>query len=79
VLRALKQDRLAAFESSQTPSYTQLDANLSYTQKLQAMRVTWFVLVKNLLNQDIRYSTAVLKDTVPQPGRNLILGVRTQF
>uniref|UniRef100_UPI000373B929 TonB-dependent receptor n=1 Tax=Herbaspirillum lusitanum TaxID=213312 RepID=UPI000373B929 len=79
VLRALKQDRLAAFESSQTPSYTQLDANLSYTQKLQAMRVTWFALVKNLLNQDIRYSTAVLKDTVPQSGRNLIVGVRTQF
>jgi len=79
VLRALKQDRLAAFESSQTPSYTQLDANLSYTQKLQTMRVTWFALVKNLLNQDIRYSTAVLKDTVPQSGRNLILGVRTQF
>jgi iron complex outermembrane receptor protein len=79
VLRALKQDRLAAFESSQTPSYTQLDANLSYTQKLQTMRVTWFALVKNLLNQDIRYSTAVLKDTVPQSGRNLIVGVRTQF
>jgi len=79
VLRALKQDRLAAFESSQTPSYTQLDANLSYTQKLPTMRVTWFALVKNLLNQDIRYSTAVLKDTVPQSGRNLIVGVRTQF
>jgi len=79
VLRALKQDRLASFESSQTPSYTQLDANLSYTQKLQTMRVTWFALVKNLLNQDIRYSTAVLKDTVPQAGRNLIVGVRTQF
>ncbi|WP_034302909.1 TonB-dependent receptor [Herbaspirillum sp. RV1423] len=79
VLHALKQDRLASFESTDTPSYTQLDANLSYTQKLQSMRVTWFVLMKNLLNQDIRYSTAVLKDTVPQAGRNLILGVRTQF
>lgn len=79
VLRALKQDRLASFESTDTPSYTQLDANLSYTQKLQSMRVTWFALVKNLLNQDIRFSTAVLKDSVPQSGRNLIVGVRTQF
>ncbi|MFL9876790.1 TonB-dependent receptor [Herbaspirillum rhizosphaerae] len=79
VLRALKQDRLASFEQSVTPSYTQIDANLSYTQKLQSTRVTWFALVKNLLNQDIRFSTSVLKDTVPQTGRNLILGVRTEF
>lgn len=79
VLHALRQDRLASFESTDTPSYTQIDANLSYTQKLQSMRVTWFALLKNLLNQDIRFSTAVLKDTVPQTGRNLIVGVRTAF
>jgi len=79
VLRAQTQDRLASFETTPTPSYTQIDANLSYTQRYNAVRVTWFALLKNALNQDIRLSTSVLKDTVPQPGRNLILGVRTQF
>jgi len=79
VLRAQTQDRLASFETTPTPSYTQVDANVSYTQRYNAVKVTWFALLKNALNQDIRLSTSVLKDTVPQPGRNLILGVRTQF
>ena len=79
VLRALRQDRLAAFETTPTPGYTQLDANLSYTQRFGTNRVTWFVLAKNLLNQDIRISTSLLKDVAPQPGRNIIAGVRTNF
>lgn len=79
VTRAQAQDRLASFETSVTPAYTQLDANLSYTQRLGSADVTWFVLAKNLLNQDIRVSTSVLMDMAPQPGRNLIVGVRTGF
>jgi iron complex outermembrane receptor protein len=79
LLRALRQDRLASFESSVTPGYTQLDANLSYTQSLGRYDVTWFLLARNLLNQDIRLSTSVLKDQAPLPGRNLIVGVRTAF
>jgi len=79
LLRALRQDRLASFETSATPGYTQLDANLSYTQSLGRYDVTWFLLARNLLNQDIRLSTSVLKDQAPLPGRNLIVGVRTAF
>ncbi|MCA1325684.1 TonB-dependent receptor [Herbaspirillum sp. alder98] len=79
VLRAKKQDRLASFETYQTPSYTQLDANLSYTQKLNGVKLTWFALARNLLNQDIRLSTSVLKESVPLGGRNFILGVRSSF
>jgi iron complex outermembrane receptor protein len=41
--------------------------------------VTWIMVAKNLLNQDIRLSTSVLKDVAPLPGRNLIVGVRTRF
>jgi len=78
VLRASSQNRLATFETP-TPGYTLLDANLSYTQKFGDNRVTWFALAKNLLNRDIRVSTSVLKDVAPAPGRNLIVGVRTQF
>lgn len=79
LLRALRQDRLASFETSPTPGYTQLDASLAYTQSLGRYDVTWFMVAKNLLNQDIRFSTSVLKDQVPQPGRNVMAGVRTAF
>ena len=79
LLRALRQERLASFESSATPGYTQLDASLAYTQNLGRYDVTWFMVAKNLLNQDIRFSTSVLKDLAPQPGRNLMVGVRTAF
>jgi iron complex outermembrane receptor protein len=79
LLRALRQERLASFESSPTPGYTQLDASLAYTQNLGRYDVTWFMVAKNLLNQDIRFSTSVLKDLAPQPGRNLMVGVRTAF
>ncbi|KAF1047381.1 MAG: putative TonB-dependent receptor [Herbaspirillum frisingense] len=79
VLRAQKQDRLASFETYETPSYTQLDANLSYTQKLNGVKLTWFALARNLLNQDIRLSTSVLKESVPLGGRNFIVGVRSSF
>jgi iron complex outermembrane recepter protein len=79
VVHALRQDRLAAFEETDTPSYTQLNANLSYTQKFGKHDVTWFLLAKNLLNEDIRLSTSVLKDISPLPGRNFVIGARTRF
>jgi iron complex outermembrane receptor protein len=73
------QDRLAAFENTPTPGYNLVDANFSYTQKLEKTDLTWFVLAKNLLNRDIRLSTSLLKDISPLPGRNLVFGVRTHF
>ena len=73
------QDRLASFESSTTPSYNQLGANVSYTQKLANVDVTYFLLAKNLLNEDIRLSTSLLKDVAPLPGRNVVFGVRAHF
>ncbi len=79
VLRAQSQDRLAAFETSPTPGYTQVDASLSWTQRHGGMRITWFALAKNLLDEDIRISTSVLKDSVPLAGRSLVLGMRTNF
>lgn len=80
VVHAQRQDRLASFENFAAPSYTQVDANLSYTQgAASAMPVTWFVLLKNLLNDDIRLSTSILADEAPLAGRNLIVGVRMRF
>ncbi len=78
-VHAQRQDRLAAFETTATPSYTLVDANLSYTIRHASMQWTWFAMVKNLLNQDVRLSTSLLRDVALQPGRNLIVGVRTRF
>ena len=79
VIEARRQDRLAAFEDSVTPGYTQLNANLSYNPRLGQHDVTWFLLAKNLLNEDIRLSTSVLRDIAPLPGRNLVFGARAKF
>lgn len=79
LIHARGQDRLASFETATTPGYNQLDANLSYTQRLAGQDLTWFVLAKNLLNQDIRLATSLLKEIAPQPGRNLVVGVRAKF
>ncbi|MDF3035266.1 MAG: putative outer membrane protein, partial [Paucimonas sp.] len=51
VVHALKQDRLASFESFVTPAYTRVDINLAYTQRLGQYDLTWFGGVRNLLNR----------------------------
>jgi iron complex outermembrane receptor protein len=79
LIHAMEQDRLASFESTTTPSYNQLNANLSYTQHVGEHDLTWFMLAKNLLNEDIRASTSVLMDISPLPGRNFVFGVRAKF
>ena len=79
LVEGLRQDRLAAFEQTSTPSYTQLNANLALTQRYGKQDVTWFLLAKNLLDEDIRFSTSVLKDVSPLPGRNVVFGARAKF
>ena len=79
LLRALRQDRLAAFEDMVTPGYTLLNANLSYTQPFKGHDITWFLLAKNLLDEDIRLSTSVLKAITPLPGRSFVIGARAKF
>lgn len=79
VIHAQKQDRIASFEHYQTPSYTKLDLNLSYSQNYAKAQVTWFAQLKNALDQDIRIATSLLKETVPQMGRSLQAGVKLQF
>jgi iron complex outermembrane receptor protein len=56
-----------------------VDASINYVQRYGTTDVTWFLLARNLLNEEIRLSTSMLKDYVPQPGRNLMIGLRTRF
>jgi iron complex outermembrane recepter protein len=78
LIHASAQNRIASHETT-TPSYTQLDTSLHYTQRYGSTDVVWFVLGRNLLNDTIRISTSLLKDTVPLAGRSVVLGVRTRF
>lgn len=79
ILHAKRQGRLAANEHFATPAFTKVDLNLTYTHPYQYSQLTWFMQVRNLLNQDIRLATSVLKETVPQPMRSFIVGVRANF
>lgn len=82
VLQANAHHRIASeniSEETPTPSYTRVDANLSYTQRYRMTDLTWFFLARNLLNEEIRLSTSLLKDFTPQPGRNFLIGVRARF
>lgn len=79
LVHAMSQDRLAAFEDNPTSSYNQVNANLSYTQNVNGMALTYFLLAKNLTNDEIRLSTSVLKDISPLPGRNIVFGLRAKF
>lgn len=82
VLHANAHNRIASSsisEETTTPSYTRVDASLNYIQRYGTTDLTWFLLARNLLNEEIRLSTSLLKDYVPQPGRNLMVGVRARF
>lgn len=79
ILHAQRQSRLASNEHFLTPAFTKVDLNLTYTHPYQYSQLTWFMQVRNLLNQDIRLATSVLKESVPQPMRSLVLGVRANF
>jgi iron complex outermembrane receptor protein len=82
VLDVSAQHRIASATISDetvTRGYLRVDASLSYLQKAGTTDLTWFVLARNLLNEEIRLSTSLLKDYVPQPGHNLIIGVRARF
>lgn len=78
-VHALRAKRLASFETNPTPAYTRMDASLSYTQRAGKAELTWFAIVRNLLDDEIRLSTSLLKDLAPQPGRSLVVGVRGRF
>ena len=44
-----------------------------------AQGVMFFVDARNITDEEIRYSTSVLKDQLPAPGRNFRLGVKASF
>ncbi|WP_251368291.1 TonB-dependent receptor [Polynucleobacter sp. AP-Kolm-20A-A1] len=76
-----QQNRLANWEIGPTPSYNLLNANLSYTERIGKVNWTGYLMMKNLLNEEIRYATSpmAVRLYAPQPGRSLMVGVRAAF
>ncbi|HTJ97784.1 MAG TPA: TonB-dependent receptor [Rhodocyclaceae bacterium] len=73
-----KQNRVAANELP-TDSYTLVNALLSYKIRSQLPSSEVFLKASNLLNQEIRLSTSVLKDISPMGGRTVMIGLRGSF
>ena len=78
-VRYAKQDDVASFEEP-TPGYTLVDAHVAWHIDTASGR-EWEVFVdgSNLTNREARPHTSFLKDVVPLPGRNVVLGVRLYF
>jgi iron complex outermembrane recepter protein len=61
-----------------TDGYTALDLNLTYSfGEIGKSQV--FLEGRNVTDEEIRFSTSVLKELVPQPGRNIRAGIRLVF
>jgi iron complex outermembrane receptor protein len=78
VTYAGKQNRVAANELP-TDAYTLVNAMFSYRVRSSLPNTEVFLKLNNLLNQDARLSTSVLKDIAPLGGRSALLGVRMGF
>ncbi|WP_286223155.1 TonB-dependent receptor [Polynucleobacter sp. HIN6] len=78
---SFQQNRLADWEVGPTPSYNLLNAGLSYTEKINKVSWTGYMMLRNILNDDIRYATTpmAVRLYAPQPGRSLMVGVRANF
>ena len=78
VQRVFSQENIAATETV-TAGYTMVDAKFSYQLDMGNMDWTVYLQGKNLLDEEARVHTSVLKNLTPLPGRNFKLGIRGSF
>lgn len=77
--RYAKQDNTAAFEES-TPGYTMVNADLNWRMpSSRGPEITLFLKGTNLLDEEARRHTSLVKDIAPLPGRNFVAGLRASF
>ena len=62
-----------------TEGYTLVDVGVSYTVKAQRCEYIVSARGSNLLDEEVRYHTSLLKEIAPQPGRSVLLSVRVNF
>jgi iron complex outermembrane receptor protein len=73
------QSDVAPFEEP-TEGYTLVSADLSWTLAAgDVLDLSLFVRGSNLLDEEARRHTSLVKDSAPLPGRNIAFGVRAAF
>ena len=77
ITHAYAQNKVATNES-RTAAYTRLDWYLSYAFGEQ-QESSLFIKASNLTDEDIRNSTSFLRDSAPEPGRAISMGIRYKF
>lgn len=77
VQHVLAQDRISADEQ-RTPGHTLLNASLNW-QVQSVDGLTLFLQGRNLLAETVWNHTSFLANRIPEPGRNLIAGLRIAF
>lgn len=71
------QDKIGAFETT-TDGYTMVNADLGWALT-ESHSLHLFVKATNLLDEDARRSTSLVKDVAPLPGRSYAVGFRASF
>ncbi|GAA5525290.1 putative TonB-dependent receptor NMB0964 [Microbulbifer aestuariivivens] len=75
---ASAQERAGAFAES-TDGYTRMDLTARYNLKLGNTNAVLFASGRNLLDEEIRNSTSLLRDFAPETGRSVEAGIRLLF
>ncbi len=78
LVHTAKQDETAALEEA-TPGYNMLNLYAAYNFDIGNSTITLFARGTNLLNEEARRHTSVVKDIAPLPGRSGIFGIRALF
>ena len=78
VRHTMRQSSTASLETD-TASYTIVDVGVSYDFGSKPGEYRVSVRGTNLLDDEIRYSTSLLKGLAPQPGRSVMVGVQARF
>ncbi len=78
VRRSAAQGANAPLETG-THGYTLVDVGVSYVIKAQQVEYIVSARGNNLLDEEVRYHTSLLKEVAPQPGRSAMLSLRVNF
>lgn len=72
------QNRTSQFERK-TDGFLMINAGLDYKINAGNTSSLFYVKATNLLNEDARNHTSLLKDIAPLAGRSILIGIRTMF
>ena len=78
VRRSVAQGVNAPLETG-TDGYTLVDLGVSYTIKSEQVEYIVSARGTNLLDEEVRYHTSLLKAVAPQPGRSAMLSLQVNF